>query len=472
MTGELKDVLLGGMEAKRQVFASEDFAGAFGGGVVGRVKRRRAVSATAMGGGTLVAVGAIAVGAWQLPRAGVGVGGPVPSPSVVCTTTTPDAVAGSEPFANFAYAWVDEPGAPVWRFYTKDYTGTFGFAAWEGSTLVVTPAYGHVQRVDPDENGVYTFLLGGDITVTSDFADGPNSVISATIAVDSDLDVTASSVSVIAEDGTVLGRAVHMSDGTFALAVGNSIYPLIDPDGTTYTYIDDAGQRVKVTLVDTEPAAGTSQTAPSPSVTCVTASPEPSASASTSPRQSPTVSASESAVPNSPFQCGFEFSDDKHNDNGLFVGPIDWMTAAGAESKIREQYADPEAAPGSPTGADVPVATIDYNIFSNQFATNGMAVSGAPTDGGGYVLGYGFVIADGGNVVATFAPNSGASGIYFEFADGGTAHVYGLDVRPESFDACAGASATSIAQGQLYAVAGVNPNNGKGPYYAWIKVDR
>ena len=93
---DLKDLLQGAGEAKRQLFASEDFAGGYGRSVVSRVKRRRVASATAMGGGTAVAVGAIAFGASNVPWGNFVMGAsPVGSPSVLCTTTTPDAVAAS-----------------------------------------------------------------------------------------------------------------------------------------------------------------------------------------------------------------------------------------------------------------------------------------------------------------------------------------------------------------------------------------
>ncbi|MCR6712235.1 MAG: hypothetical protein NVV57_05860 [Demequina sp.] len=489
MTGELKDVLLGGMEAKRKLFASEDFAAGYGGRVVGRVKRRRAVSATAVGGGTVVAVGAVAVGAWQLPWGGMVFGGPGSSPSVVCTTTTPDAVAGSEPFANFAYEWTEEPGAPKWQFYSKDHTDTIGFAAWDGNTLVVTPAYGEVQRVDPDENGIYTFVLGGDITVTSDFADGPDSVMTATIAVDPNLDVTASSVNVIAEDGTVLGQAVHMSDGTLALVVDNRFYPLVDPGGMTYTYVDDAGQRNKVTLIDFNPSVGTAQPAPSPSpsVTCVTSTPEPSASTSPSATLAPTPGPSWSTWPPadfaaSPFQCGFEFTSDSSGNSSVSIPDLTWMSSAEAEATISELFSNASNVDFDYSGSDVPAAQIMFDpsliVTAGGSNTTGPATqefttTGNAEEGSGFIIGAQYVVVADGEVVATMKSGTiAAAPFYWDALSSDFSPLYLLNAGT-AFDACDGVNQSTIAEGALYAVAGIKTlNNGDlfGPVYAWKKI--
>jgi hypothetical protein len=451
MADELKDVLLGGMEAKRQHFASEDFAGGYGDGVVGRVKRRRAASATAMGGGTLVAIGAVAVGAWQLPRAGVV--GPGSSPSVVCTTTTPDAVAGGA---------VDVPPGATYVVTDRETERAYFVGAVAGVAqlwgLDGTP---FEMGQNPDGTGVFEFPSGAAVTIDQVDGEVTPADPSAVTVTPADAYVTeeSSSVAVLAEDGTVLGKAVHASDGALLLLADRKLYTLLDLDGTTYSFVDSSGASVRVRLIDSDPAASSEPAgAPSPSVSCLTASPAPSESESAA------------AIAPSPFQCGYTLAEDTRNDNGLFVTQSEWLSAGDAEQRIRAEYADPAAAGIEMSGDDVPVAIIDYNIFSAQFATNGMAMSGAPTEGGGYVLGYDFVIESGGVVVATYTPTAGDRGIYFEFADGGTARVYGLDVRAESFTACPGVEPSAVAAGDLFAVAGVNPHNGKGPYYAWTMI--
>ncbi len=59
MSAEMDDAAAG--------FAAEDFAGGYGRGVVGRVRRRRTVRAVGVGGVSAMAVGALAVGATQVP---------------------------------------------------------------------------------------------------------------------------------------------------------------------------------------------------------------------------------------------------------------------------------------------------------------------------------------------------------------------------------------------------------------------
>lgn len=120
MTGDLQDLMHGAEDAKRRAFASEDFAGGYGRSVIGRVKRRRAASATAMGGGTVVAVGALAVGASTVPWGTFVLGASPAGPSNASTPAPsgaerPSVLAGSSPF---------QCG--------------FVFAAPEGSTGVIT----------------------------------------------------------------------------------------------------------------------------------------------------------------------------------------------------------------------------------------------------------------------------------------------------------------------------------------------
>lgn len=62
---DFRDLMHAQMDSAAAGFAAEDFAGGYGRGVVGRVRRRRTVRAVGVGGVSAVAVGALAVGTAQ-----------------------------------------------------------------------------------------------------------------------------------------------------------------------------------------------------------------------------------------------------------------------------------------------------------------------------------------------------------------------------------------------------------------------
>ena len=145
---DLKDLLQSAGEAKRQLFASEDFAVGYGRSVVSRVKRRRVASATAMGGGTVVAVGALAVAVTHVPFASLGLA--ASGHAVICTTTTPDAVANSS-----SSAPSKDPDLSV----TEASHGTSDYPSWLVLDDVGTP----IARVESDGNGLTFVFTDGDV---------------------------------------------------------------------------------------------------------------------------------------------------------------------------------------------------------------------------------------------------------------------------------------------------------------------
>jgi len=159
MASDLRELIHGGAEAKRHLFASENFAGDYGRSVIGRVKRRRAVTATAMGGGTVVAVGAIAVGGWQLTGAGFGFGMPGSAPAVVCTTT---AAAPPSASADNAISLLSVPspsGSVIWAVAigSEDPPNIVANIALDLETHEVTGSIpdGNSLVLTPDTEGVY-----------------------------------------------------------------------------------------------------------------------------------------------------------------------------------------------------------------------------------------------------------------------------------------------------------------------------
>jgi hypothetical protein len=214
MAGDLRDLMHGAAESKRQLFASEDFAGGYGRTVVGRVKRRRAVSATAVGGASAVAVGAIAVGASNMPWNGPGPGpdGPASPPTAVCTTSTPDAVPGSVATVpeDATYAIIDNASGAVF------------FAAFVDDLPTSWNADGSLARMDRFDT------VGAVLTLPS----------GATVVFDED-------------------------DAT-------SLLTMTPSDGAAVTFVEAQEYAAQ--------AAEAASTTPDPLVTCVTTTPEPGVS--------------------------------------------------------------------------------------------------------------------------------------------------------------------------------------------------
>ena len=493
MAGELGDLLKGAAESKRQGFASEDFAGGYGRSVIGRVKRRRAVTATAMGGGTVVAVGAIAAGAASVPWSSFVLGAdPASSPSVVCTTTTPDAVDG---FAGSATRVLIDLGTASALFIGP----VDGLArAWhpDGSAVNLMPSGDHAWDLTLPSGELVTLETGPDGSQFNIVATHGAAV--SVLNVDEFLGKSASSLGVIAEDGAVLGRAIHISDSQLALVLEGTLYPLAPGNGLEYTYVDRAGESVTVTLVDSDSVAGNPEPAATATVTCVTTTPEPSESASpvpspsgsSSPSASPSASPSEvTAAVGSPFYCGTGISGDEYGSDVFGVSQVSWVSAADANAAA----APYNVADGSPWhaqgNADVLRVVVSGSWFSSADIQNlgGGAGSGDPTEfanSANYpqasedsvVEGLTFVAVQDGVVVATLPrtdtePNPH---VFVTTDEVPAINPVGYLLNPDdAWTSCDGETLEN--DWDLYAVAGATLRHSDGkvdqPMYAWKKIE-
>ena len=240
---DLKELLHGAGEAKRQRFADEDFAAGYGRAIVSRVKRRRVASASAVGGGTLVAAGAIAVGASNLPWSGVGFGLPGASSNVVCTTSSPIAPTPSADNVLSAGGSPSPSNLAIWGIAVGS----------EDPPNIVANVVLNVQT-----NEVTASNPGGDSLVLTRDAEG---VYTAQL-----------------DEGHMFRFA--MTDGSLVLKS-----PTLEPVG--------------------EPVVSCVATAPSPSASSSPRT-SPAISAQPGASPNPAMSDSFGAV-GSPFQCGFEF---------------------------------------------------------------------------------------------------------------------------------------------------------------------
>ena len=320
---ELQELLQGAGEAKRLIFASEDFAGGYGRVVIGRVKRRRAMTATAMGGGTVVAVGAIAVGAANVPWGSSGVGAsPSGSPSVVCTTTTPDAVVATAPNppADASFAVVDNATGAVFFAGRVDVLPT----AWnaDGSVAPVERVTG-LRAILTLPSGAEVALSDDDSASTGINVSPADATAVTVMPVEFYMADAASTISVIAEDGTVLGKAIHTSPDALAFFADGRLYALADSGDMTRSYVDSTGQHVHVTLVDDDPSGTHSQPTATPTVTCVTTTPDPSESQTQA---------------TSPFACGHKFDAPVHASDGLSISSQKWISSADAQNALLDEF--------------------------------------------------------------------------------------------------------------------------------------
>jgi hypothetical protein len=156
MNGDLGNLLTGEMGEAASRFAYDDFAEAYGRRVAGRVRRRRAVRAAGVGGGTMLTAGALVVGATHMPwgalGAAPGVGGSdcvteSPLDSVLIVTglfgggdERPDEIVVTDPTTG---------GVRMTGVAKAD--GTWGFWDVAGNPVEATPG--------PD--GVYVVRMSG-----------------------------------------------------------------------------------------------------------------------------------------------------------------------------------------------------------------------------------------------------------------------------------------------------------------------
>lgn len=153
MNGDLGNLLTGEMGEAESRFASDDFAEAYGRRVAGRVRRRRAVRAVGVGGGTMLTAGALVVGATHMPwgvlGAASGVGGSdcvTPSPSRGAFTYTVTSDTSQGPLNEFVYT--DNATGKVLLSGVQQPDGTYVFTDGEGNSVPSTPGSGGGYMVE------------------------------------------------------------------------------------------------------------------------------------------------------------------------------------------------------------------------------------------------------------------------------------------------------------------------------------
>jgi len=159
MNGDLGNLLTGELGEAEARFAHDDFAGDYGQRIAGRVRRRRAVRAAGVGGGTMLTAGALVLGATQMPwgtlGAEPGVGGSD------CATPWPSLGAPTYSVV------IDTDQASLMNLSIMDAsTGTLivGGTRQAGGTYLFTDGYGDPLKAVQGEAGLYTVALPAGVT--------------------------------------------------------------------------------------------------------------------------------------------------------------------------------------------------------------------------------------------------------------------------------------------------------------------
>lgn len=431
MNGDLGNLLTGELGEAEARFSHEDFAGDYGRRIAGRVRRRRAVRAAGVGGGTMLTAGALAVGAthvpWGVLGAAPGVGGSD------CVTTFPS------DDANLVTVTFDgSDGRLAETVVTDPATGGVRLRAIQQSdgTWRVTDADGNQVEATPGPGGGYVVNLDGAL---------------------------------LAIEWPDNGAIAAPSDPT---ATGTISYTVEAPTGGA------------------SPSPSDDCYTPSP-----TPSGDPNMADGISQGPGPSLAAKpEGAVADSPFQCGFTFPTDSLTTDGLWIDSAQWMTGAEAAAAIRASFADdPSQAPGVGNLAGrVPVVTVHFAgtvTDSGAMAYFGIAEPSIdqidttrPTDTTDLFASEGatFVGVADGRVVATgVVPTDGwgtPPPVYLEpgaFPEDGSL-LYLLD-QGAALTSC-DANPIDTASIDLFAVAGLivkHPDGTvEGPTYAWTPVGK
>jgi len=451
-------------------FDGEAFAASRFGAAKGRIARRRAARSAGIGGASVLGIGAVAFGAGQVPWSGFGFAGPGSSPSVVCTTATPDAVAEADP--DLAVAWADLEGKEVWTFSQKEGTDTLATAHFEEGALVVSGFDGASQVVPLGEDGLYTFHIAG-FEVSSTFGDGESTLVTIGVASSPAPTVTAMNWTIETNDGTIKGQ-LWLEDGVLVVNLGahgtQRVQPSADGDyvvsagGEKYVWHVDATSGALELVTD---ASGAAVAPPSPAVTCVTESPEPSESATVP--VTPTSSASptpagSAEVADSPFACGFVFTADEFGTDALRV-----FGAATTDSAIRDTFEQwyGDQAPTTEVGD---AGALAYHASLQSGPLTDFQVTAA--DPGSIrhdvlpsAVGMSFVAVKDGTVVGTIPTDTNtAPGLGVDSdGEGGP-----LEAFLWNLNGLAPCGFTSIEGAEVYAVAGLADDESAD--YAWIKV--
>ncbi len=170
-------------DAAESRFAHDEFADDFGTTIKSRVKRRRMVTGTAVGGGTVFAIGAIAVAAMYLPRATP----TQPAATPGCSTWTPS----PDP-----YPVVTVPPDASGRSYEVELPDGAG-------TMILTPVYDDAPVMEVSLPDGTHFTTAGDLSSGSFVFIAPESPLVVVAALDfkGDLQVTVGGVDAVVKDG-------------------------------------------------------------------------------------------------------------------------------------------------------------------------------------------------------------------------------------------------------------------------------
>lgn len=473
------------IESDATRFSGDEFTHEHWGAVRGAVRRRRAVRSAGVGSVSVVGAGAIALGASAVPWSSFVFGAaPAGTPSLICTTTTPVAAGGFDSGvpAGATRVLVDESTSEGYFIGTVDGEAR----AWhaDGTAVDLSVTAPNVWTLTFRSGETVDLETGPD---ANQFLIIPNTAFTV-LAIDGLADKWSPALNGVAEDGTTLGRAVRSDDGTMYLAVGDTWTALTGTGAELYTFIDDTGNTVVVTIVENEPTASASGVGPAPTVTCVSSSPEPSPSASASP--TPTVSATTSAIAtptgDSPFRCDFPIDADEFGTQDLKIGAVSTEPADEVNAIIDELVDNiGESYWNRAEGDEVLKVGLVTSETPSRDALSGAGGTSAadPMDlvaavdfddsasGAAFARGLGFVAVRDGVVVGTLPA---------DLAGGGNVYNNGDDPDPASyfltpdgaFEACPGVELGE--DWDLYAVAGqtfvYSDGSVEVPIYAWKRI--
>lgn len=433
MNGDLGNLLTGEMGEAESRFAHDDFAEAYGRRVAGRVRRRRAVRAAGVGGGTMLTAGALVVGATHMPwgalGAASGVGGSdcvTPSPSVGAPTysVTIDTDQGS--LANFD---------------------------------IMYPATGEtILNGARQTDGTYLFTDGHDDPLS-------------------------------AVPGSAGFYSVELPSGVTSLEATTTLAYRSSTVETNYLRVH-VPELVMVSTDLTRRATGDCYTpSPTPSPTPSIA---PSLSLDTVLMPDPSLAAKpDNVIGDSPFECGFEFPTESGGTEDLWIDGLTSVDGPAVEAAIRSGFADPAAVSIVTPVGPVPVVSVHFAVAADKgglramLGTNDPSIGTIKTDLAGTTTdtlaseGATFVGTVNGRVVAKLAmPAEGsatAAPIFTDWRAPGDASLMYLLDQGAALTSC-DANPVDFSSIDLFAVAGlvVMHSDGavNGPTYAWLPVGK
>lgn len=363
MGGDLGNLLTGEMGEAEARFEREDFAAVCGRRVAQRVRRRRAVRAAGVGGGTMLTAGALAVGATNVPWGAWGTAAGVAPGASSTECVTPSAVLmGTAGSMGTVVRGTLSPSADP---------------SSSGATSVLWSEY-YLDTGD----GIVTFAQDADGNWWTTQGDGEREPLTPS------------------EDGLL---TVVTADGEAVVTMN-----IIDPEGSGAPG-DEFTYRVDVESVDGADDCYTPS--PTPSATA-------SATASPSPERTPAIKP-EDVIGDSPFECGFEFPSESYGSEDLWIDGVTWADGAEVEAEIRLGFEDPaDASIVNPT-ASVPGVSAHYAsadraaepddglhfLWTTDDPTFATDIADLP-DATGFeseaIMGHAFVGAVDGRVVATY----------------------------------------------------------------------